>query len=418
MSLGKVGLRHLNFTENNTMTTTKTNIALAELAEKGADADLLKQMIQFVAQRMMEMDAESLCSAVYGERSPERLNSRNGYRERLWETRAGSIDLKIPKLRKGSYFPGFLEPRRTAEKALAAVIQEAYVQGVSTRSVDELVKAMGMSGISKSQVSRLCAEIDERVHAFLARPIEGDWPYLWIDATYLKVREAGRIVSVAVIIAVAVNTDGVREVLGMAIGPSEAEPFWTSFLRSLTRRGLRGVKLVISDAHEGLKAAAAKVLKATWQRCRVHFLRNALAHAGKGQRQVVLAMINTVFAQQTQEAAIAQWRSVADQLRTKFPKLAALMDDAEADVLAFMSFPKSHRAQIHSTNPLERLNAEIKRRTNVVGIFPNEAAITRLVGALLLEQNDEWQLQRRYLPLEGLQTLTDNQTARLSAVVN
>jgi putative transposase len=400
------------------MTTTKTNIALAELAEKGADADLVKQMIQYVAQRMMEMDAESLCAAAYGERSPERLNSRNGYRERLWETRAGSVDLKIPKLRKGSYFPGFLEPRRTAEKALAAVIQEAYVQGVSTRSVDELVKAMGMSGISKSQVSRLCAEIDGRVNAFLNRPIEGDWPYLWIDATYLKVREAGRIVSVAVIIAVAVNTDGVREVLGLAIGPSEAEPFWSSFLRSLTRRGLRGVKLVISDAHEGLKAAAAKVLKATWQRCRVHFLRNALAHAGKGQRQMVLALINTVFAQETQEAAISQWRAVADQLRTKFPKLAALMDDAEADVLAFMSFPKSHRVQIHSTNPLERLNAEIKRRTNVVGIFPNEPAITRLVGALLLEQNDEWQLQRRYLPLEGLQALAENQTARLSAVVN
>ena len=397
--------------------TTKTNIALAELAEKGADADLLKQMIQFVAQRMMDMDAESLCAAAYGERSPERLNSRNGYRERLWETRAGSVDLKIPKLRKGSYFPGFLEPRRTAEKALAAVIQEAYIQGISTRSVDELVKAMGMSGISKSQVSRLCTEIDERVNAFLSRPIEGDWPYLWIDATYLKVREAGRIVSVAVIIAVAVNTDGVREVLGMAIGPSEAEPFWTSFLRSLTRRGLRGVKLVISDAHEGLKAAAAKVLKATWQRCRVHFLRNALAHAGKGQRQVVLALINTVFAQETQDAAITQWRAVADQLRAKFPRLAALMDDAESDVLAFMSFPKSHRVQIHSTNPLERLNAEIKRRTNVVGIFPNEPAITRLVGALLLEQNDEWQLQRRYLPLEGLQSLTDNQTARLSAVV-
>jgi putative transposase len=400
------------------MTTTKTNIALAELAEKGADADLLKQMIQYVAQRMMEMDAESLCAAAYGERSPERLNSRNGYRERLWETRAGSVDLRIPKLRKGSYFPGFLEPRRTAEKALAAVIQEAYVQGVSTRSVDELVKAMGMSGISKSQVSRLCAEIDERVNAFLTRPIEGDWPYLWIDATYLKVREAGRIVSVAVIIAVAVNTDGVREVLGMAVGPSEAEPFWSGFLRSLTRRGLRGVKLVISDAHEGLKAAAAKVLKATWQRCRVHFLRNALAHAGKGQRQVVLALINTVFAQETQEAAIAQWRTVADQLRTKFPKLAALMDDAENDVLAFMSFSKAHRTQIHSTNPLERLNAEIKRRTDVVGIFPNEAAITRLVGALLLEQNDEWQLQRRYMQLEGLQLLADNQTARLSAVVN
>jgi len=398
--------------------TTKSTIALAELAEKGTDADLLRDMLQFVAQRLMDMDVESLCAAFYGERSPERLNSRNGYRERLWETRAGSVDLKIPKLRKGSYFPGFLEPRRTAEKALAAVIQEAYIQGVSTRSVDELVKAMGMSGISKSQVSRLCSEIDERVNAFLSRPIEGDWPYLWIDATYVKSREAGRIVSKAVIIAVAVNTEGVREVLGMAIGPSEAEPFWTGFLRSLTRRGLRGVKLVISDAHEGLKAAAAKVLSATWQRCRVHFLRNALAHAGKGQRQMVLAAINTAFAQESFDTASQQWRAVADQLRTKFPKLAELLDEAEADVLAFMNFPKAHRIQLHSTNPLERLNAEIKRRTDVVGIFPNEAAITRLVGALLLEQNDEWQLQRRYMPLEPLRALADNQPARLSAVVS
>ncbi len=398
--------------------TAKATIALTELAEKGADADLLRHMIQFVAQRMMEMDVEALCAAAYGERSPERLNSRNGYRERLWETRAGSVDLKIPKLRKGSYFPGFLEPRRTAEKALAAVIQEAYVQGVSTRSVDELVRAMGMSGISKSQVSRLCTEIDQRVNAFLDRPIEGDWPYLWIDATYVKAREAGRIVSKAVIIAVGVNTEGVREVLGMAIGPSEAEVFWTSFLRLLTRRGLRGVKLVISDAHEGLKAAAAKVLSATWQRCRVHFLRNALAHAGKGQRQMVLAAINTAFAQESFEAASHQWRIVADQLRGKFPKLSDLMDSAEADVLAFMSFPKAHRVQIHSTNPLERLNAEIKRRTDVVGIFPNEAAVNRVVGALLLEQNDEWQLQRRYMALEPLRALADNQPARLSAVVS
>jgi putative transposase len=402
--------------ENTTMT--KPSIALADLLEKGADADLLRQMIQYVAQRMMEMDAEGICAAAYGERSSERQNSRNGYRERLWQTRAGAVDLKIPKLRSGSYFPGFLEPRRTGEKALAAVIQEAYIQGVSTRSVDELVQAMGMSGISKSQVSRLCGEIDERVHAFLDRPIEGDWPYLWIDATYVKSREAGRIVSKAVIIAIAVNTDGVREVLGMAVGPSEAEPFWTDFLRSLTRRGLRGVKLVISDAHEGLKAAAAKVLGATWQRCKVHFLRNALAHAGKGQRQMVLAAINTAFAQDTFESASQQWRVVADQLRGKFPKLADLMDNAEADVLAFMSFPKAHRTQIHSTNPLERLNAEIKRRTDVVGIFPNEPAVIRLVGALLLEQNDEWQLQRRYMQLEGLQLLSNNQSARLSAVVN
>jgi putative transposase len=222
---------------------------------------------------------------------------------------------------------------------------------------------------------------------------------------------------VAVIIAVAVNTDGVREVLGMAVGPSEAETFWTDFLRSLTRRGLRGVKLVISDAHEGLKAAAAKVLKSTWQRCRVHFIRNALAYAGKGQRQMVLALINTVFAQDSAEAASAQWRVVADQLRGKFPKLATMMDDAEPDVLAFKSFPKAHWAQIASTNPLERLNADIKRRTNVVGIFPNDAAITRLVGALLLEQNDEWQLQRRYLQLEGLQAISENQAVRLSAVM-
>jgi putative transposase len=395
---------------------TKSSISLTELAEKGSDIDVLRPMIQYVAQRLMELDVDGLCAAEYGERSPERVNSRNGYRERSWETRSGTIDLRIPKTRKGSYFPGFLEPRRTAEKALAAVIQEAYIQGVSTRSVDALVQSMGMTGISKSQVSRLCGEIDEKVQAFLKRPIEGDWPYLWIDATYVKVREAGRIVSVAVIIAVGVNTDGVREVLGMQVGASEAETFWTQFLRSLTRRGLRGVKLVISDAHEGIQAAVPKVLKASWQRCRVHFMRNALAHAGKGQRQMVRAMINTIFAHETADAARKQWRIVADQLREKFPKLAVLMDDSETDVLAFMSFPKAHRTQIHSTNPLERLNAEVKRRTRVVGIFPNDPAIVRLVGALLLEQNDEWQLQRRYMQLEGLQALSDNQQACLSAV--
>lgn len=397
---------------------TDTTIALSELAEKGADADFIRQTLQHALQRLMEMDVESLCQAAYGERSDERINSRNGYRDRGYETRAGKVDLKIPKLRTGSYFPGFLEPRRTAEKALTAVIQEAYIQGISTRSVDDLVKAMGMTGVSKSQVSRLCEEIDERVQTFLNRPIEGDWPYLWIDATYVKSRQAGRVVSVAVIIAVAVNTDGVREILGVATGPSEAEPFWTDFLRGLTRRGLRGVKLVISDAHEGLKAAASKVLKTSWQRCRVHFIRNALAHAGKGQRQAVLAMINTIFVQDTAEAASLQWRSVADQLRPKFPKLAAMMDNAEHEVLTFMTFPKAHRTQIHSTNPLERLNAEVKRRTNVIGIFPNDGAIIRLVGAMMLEQNDEWSLQRRYMQLEGLQSLSDNQPARLSAVIN
>lgn len=398
--------------------TTSSTMALSELAAKGADADFIKQTLQFALQRLMEMDVEALCKAAYGERSEERANSRNGYRERALETRAGTVGLKIPKLRTGSYFPDFIEPRRTAEKALTAVIQEAYIQGISTRSVDELVKAMGMSGVSKSQVSRLCEEIDERVQTFLQRPIEGDWPYLWIDATYVKTRQAGRVVSVAVIIAVAVNTDGVREILGVATGASEAEPFWTEFLRSLTRRGLRGVKLVISDAHEGLKAAISKVLKGTWQRCKVHFLRNALAYANKGQRQAVFAVINTIFAQESAEAASAQWRLVTDQLRDKFPKLAEMMDAAEQDVLAFTSFPRAHRLQIHSTNPLERLNAEVKRRTNVVGIFPNERAIIRLVGAMMIEQNDEWSLQRRYMQLEGLQSLCENRSARLSAVIN
>ena len=274
--------------------------------------------------------------AGHGERSPARINHRNGYRDRVWETRAGSVALNIPKLRKGSYFPGFLEPRRMAEKALTAVIQEAYIQGVSTRSVDDLVQAMGMTGISKSQVSRLCGEIDDKVRTFLERPLEGDWPYLWLDATYVKVRQSGRIVSVAVIVAVAVNTQGRREVLGMAVGASEAETFWTEFLRCLARRGLRGVTLVISDDHKGLKAAAARVLNATWQRYRVHFMRNLLAHAGKQGRRVVSAFVATAFAQEDAAAAKTQWRQVADQLRPKAPKLANLMDQAEPDVLAYI----------------------------------------------------------------------------------
>jgi transposase-like protein len=394
---------------------TDDRMALAELLEKGSDSDLLREMIGYVAQRLMDLDVAGLVGADHGERAASRETWRNGYRDRDWHTRSGTIPLRIPKLRRGSYFPGFLEPRRSAEKALAAVVQEAYVQGISTRSVDDLVKALGMTGISKSQVSRLCEEIDERVNAFLDRPLEGDWPYLWIDATYVKVRQNGRIVSVATIIAVAVNSEGRREVLGMATGPSEAEPFWTQFLRSLMRRGLRGVKLVISDAHEGLKAAVAKVLKASWQRCRVHFLRNALAYANKGQRQMVFALINTIFAQETPEAAHEQWRIVTDQLRSKFPKLAAMMDAAEHEVLTFMDFPKEHRVKIHSTNVLERLNGEIKRRADVVGIFPNEAAIRRLVGALLMEQNDEYAIQKRYISLESLALLSENPAIRLPA---
>ena len=278
---------------------TDDKIALRALLEKGSDTTFLREMIGFAAQRLMELETESLCGAGHGERSPDRRNQRNGYRDRDWETRAGAVELRIPKLRRGSYFPAFLEPRRLAEKALTAVIQEAYIQGISTRSVDDLVRAMGMEGIGKSQVSRLCGEIDERVQTFLSRPIEGEWPYLWLDATYVKARRDHHIVSVAVIVAVGVNTDGRREVLGMTVGHSEAEPFWVEFLRALARRGLRGVKLVTSDAHEGLKAAIAKVLGATWQRCRVHFMRNALAYAGKAQRRIVSAWIGTAFARTT-----------------------------------------------------------------------------------------------------------------------
>lgn len=392
---------------------TKPSMDLRTAIEKADDGDFLREMIAFAAQRLMDLEVETLAGAGYGERSPQRQTQRNGYRDRRWQTRAGDVGLQVPKLRRGSYFPSFLEPRRATEKALVAVIQEAYIHGVSTRAVDDLVRAMGGTGVSKSEVSRLCMEIDERVQAFLQRPLEGDWPFIWLDATYVKARRNNRIVSLAAIIAVGVNTDGRREVLGMKIGLSEAETFWAEFLRELTGRGLSGVQLVISDNHKGLKAAASKVLGATIQRCRVHFMRNALARVNKSQKEMVAASIRTAFTQETAENAQAQWREVADRLRPRFDKVAELMDEAEHEVLAYMQFPKELRSKLHSTNTLERLNKEVKRRTNVVGIFPNEEAVERLVGAVLLEQHEEWSVTRRYMPVETLKALCqpDDDTA-------
>lgn len=375
---------------------------LMEVVNQCGDQDLLRQLAETTLAKLMEFEVAQRIGADRHERSGERMAYRNGYRERPLHTRLGTLELAIPKLRSGSYFPSFLEPRRLSERALAAVIQEAWVGGVSTRKMDELVKAMGCEGISKSQVSELCQALDDRVHDFLNRPLEGDWPYLWLDATYLKVRHGGRVISVAAIIATGVNPEGKREILGLGIGLSEAKEFWVEFLRSLTARGLSGVQLVISDAHVGLKAAIAQVLTASWQRCRVHFTRNVQACVPRACAGMVTALLRQVFTQPDRASARACWRSVADQLRGKFPKAAALMDEAEDDVLACMDFPAAHRTKLHSTNPLERLNKEVKRRTDVVGIFPNEASINRLVGAVLMEQHDDWIQGKRYMTLETM----------------
>jgi putative transposase len=385
---------------------TEQSLPLTELLAKAGDPDFLRSAAEAVVQMLMEADVEGLIGAARHERTGERITYRNGYRDRSLDTRLGALQLRIPKLRQGSYFPPFLEPRKTSEKALVAVIQEAWIGGVSTRRVEDLVQAMGLTGISKSTVSKLCQDIDERVNAFLDRPLEGEWPYLWLDATYLKQREGGRIVSVAAIIAVAVNTDGKREIVGLHIGPSEAETFWTGFLKSLHRRGLKGVKLVISDAHEGLKAAIRRVFNASWQRCRVHWMRNALSYVSKTQQSMVSAALRQAFSQPDRAAASQALRHVADQVRTKWPKLASFIDSSETDVLTYLDFPVQHRTKIHSTNPIERLNKEVKRRADVVGIFPNEASIIRLVGAVLLEQNDEWTMQHRYMQVEGMAELT------------
>ena len=380
---------------------TKTSIDIVELLQKHDQSDFLRTIAESVLQLLMEADVDGLIGAGRHERAENRTTWRNGYRDRSLDTRIGTLNLKVPKLRQGSYFPGFLEARKMSEQALVAVIQEAWIGGVSTRRVDDLVQAMGLNGISKSTVSKLCKDIDERVGEFLNRPLTGKWPYVWLDATYLKQRQGGRIVSVAAIIAVAANTDGRREIIGLGVGPSEAETFWMDFLRSLRARGLDGVKLVISDAHSGLKSAISKVFEATWQRCRVHWMRNALAHVSKGQHTVVAAAIRQAFEQPDYKHAVETWRHVANQLRVRWSKLAELMDQSEVDVLAYMSFPRQHRTKLHSTNPIERLNKEVKRRSDVVGIFPNEASIMRLIGAVLFEQNDEWQIQNRYMQVEA-----------------
>ncbi len=385
-------------------------IGLSELLRKARmehDADLLKEGVRVLSQALMEMEVEEHVGAARHERSSGRVGQRNGYRERSWDTRVGTVELKVPRVRDGGYFPSLLEPRRRAERALAAVVQEAYVHGVSTRKVDELVKALGMGGISKSRVSELCEELDGEVERFRNRPLEGTYPYVWVDATYVKARQDGRVASVAVVIAVGVNgKTGEREVLGLDVGPSEDGAFWTSFLRTLVARGLRGVKLVTSDAHQGLKNAVQTVLvEASWQRCRVHFMRNALSLVPKAAQQMVGATIRTVFAQPDAESAREQWRRVSDGFRCRFARLACLMDEAEEDVLAYAAFPAEHWQKVWSNNPLERLNKEVKRRTNVVGIFPTEGSVIRLVGAVLSEQHDEWQVSKRYFSAGSLAKL-------------
>jgi putative transposase len=383
-------------------------MALADVLRKAGveQADFLREGVRVLAQELMEMELAQHVGAERHERTAERTGYRNGARERTWDTRVGTIELQVPRVRDGSFFPTLLEPRRRAERALVAVVQEAYVQGVSTRRVDDVVQALGMQGISKSQVSRMCAELDKEVERFRTRTLVGPYPYVWLDGTFVKVRDGGRVVSQAIVIAIGVTATGEREVLGLDVGPTESGAFWLAFLRSLVARGLNGVKLVISDAHSGLKAAIAAVVQAAaWQRCRVHFVRDALALVPKSAQQMVAATIRTVFAQPEPASARATWRRVADSFRGRFPRLAHLLDDAEDEVLAYLSFPHEHWHQVWSNNPLERLNKEVKRRTDVVGIFPNPAAVVRLVGSVLAEQHDEWQVARRYFSVDSLAKL-------------
>ncbi len=372
-------------------------------AAGGADIDFLREGVRVLAQALMELEVTERTGAAKHERSCERVTHRNGYRDRIWDTAVGAIELKIPKMREGSYLPSLIEPRRRIDRAMLSVIQEAYVHGVSTRKVDDIVTALGMTGVSRSSVSRICAELDEVVADFLSRPLLCAYPYVWLDATYLKCREGSRVTSVAAVVAIGVTEHGEREVLGLDIGASEDAAFWTEFLRGLVSRGLSGVQLVVSDAHVGLKEAIGSVLAgASWQRCRVHFMRNALSRVPKGAQHMVAAAIRTIFAAGDIEEARAQLRLVADGLAAKYPAVSELLLAAEDDVIAHMAFPREHWSKIASTNPLERVNKEIKRRTGVVGIFPNRASALRLTGAVLLEQHDEWAVGRRYIGAESM----------------
>ncbi len=385
---------------------TDLRMALEELLGKwelDQDVDLLREGLEALVKSLMEVEVEEKLRAKRYERTPTRKTCRNGYRPRRWDTRVGTIQLRIPKLRKGSYFPSFLEPRRRAERALLSVVQEAYVQGVSTRKVDRLVRSLGMEGISKSEVSRICRELDEVVERFRNRPLSGEYPYVWLDAKVVKLREDGRVVPMALVVAIGVRRSGEREVLGLDLGASESHGFWLRFLRGLVRRGLRGVKLVISDAHEGLKQAIEKVMAgASWQRCRVHFMRDLLSDVPRGYREEVAAWVRTIFSQPDQKEAKKQLQLVASFLKGRFPRVAELLLEAEEDILAHMTFPRAHWRRISSTNPLERLLREIGRRCDVVGIFPNRKAALRLVGAVVAEQQEEWEVGRRYFSEESM----------------
>ena len=389
----------------------KNSMDLLELLRKrgmDGDVDFLREALQVLVEGIMDAEVSAQIGAQHGERSPDRVTHRNGYRSRDWDTRVGTMELRIPKVREGSYFPSLLEPRRRSEKALLAVIQQAYVEGVSTRRVDDLVKSLGCDGISKSQVSRICRDLDQVVVNFLGRPLDGGpYPYVWLDALTQKVREGGRIVNVSVVVATGVNAQGQREILGMDVGASEDGAFWLSFLRSLNARGLSGVELVISDAHLGLKQAIATVFAdAGWQRCRTHFMTNLLTRVPKRSQPGVATMVRTIYKQLSPEEVHAQADRVIVQLQEHFPQASEMLADALPDILAFTAFPVSHWQKLWSNNPLERLNKEIRRRTDVVGIFPNRAATRRLVGAVLAEQHDEWAEGRRYL------TFTDDLTTQ------